>query len=108
MRLDPAQLEELAAMIADRLADHAEARNFVGVTDLARILGCSPDLVYEHADELGALRIGRAIRFDVDEAVRRAHRPLELAPPSLPVIRPTRRAHVSVELLPIKKGRHDP
>lgn len=79
-RLHPADLEELADLLADRLADrlqgvpaaNATAPALVDVKTLAATLGVSPDFVREHAGELGGFRIADAARspwrFDVNQA----------------------------------------
>jgi hypothetical protein len=62
-----------------RLAHEARALAAAGqlltVGQLAAVLAVDESYVYEHADELGALRLGlgpRArLRFDLDEALRR-------------------------------------
>jgi hypothetical protein len=72
--LAPDQLEELAGLIADRLrADRALARGgLVDVHELAALLGVSRSWVYQHATELGAVRLGSGsrprLRFDPEAA----------------------------------------
>lgn len=41
-----------------------------GAREVAHALGVDPKTVYRHADELGAVRIGRRLRFDLDRALR--------------------------------------
>ena len=38
---------------------------------LAATLGCSRGWVYRHADELGVVRVGRALRFDLEVVLAR-------------------------------------
>jgi hypothetical protein len=87
VRLDPADLEQLAALVVgglvDPLADALATRlggvavpaaeePLVTAARLAEMLGVSPAWVREHADELGAVRIGNGsrprLRFDVGRA----------------------------------------
>jgi hypothetical protein len=53
----------------------AQARDLVDAATLAKRLGVSRGFVYEHADELGAFRLGSGprarLRFDVAEALGR-------------------------------------
>jgi hypothetical protein len=91
--------------IADALAERLDRRlQFVDARGLAELLGVSPDVVYERADELGACRLGARLIFDVDEAVRRMRR----IPAAEPVTRGTGRRRSgkrsSVPLLPIRSG----
>ena len=84
------QLDRLADALADRVADRlaeqvadttrvASGRSsLVSAGELAALLGVIRDTVYEHADELGAVRIGDVgegkrprLRFDVDQALER-------------------------------------
>ena len=79
-------LEGLAEIIARRTAElvlealeqrAGTAPNVEALVDaktLADMLGVSRDHVYRHADELGAIRTGGALRFDLDRrpAARRA------------------------------------
>jgi hypothetical protein len=77
VRLPDDQLERLADLIAERLsarpADPPPADcGLVSASVLAERLGCSRAYVYEHADALGAVRLGDGsrgrLRFDVDAA----------------------------------------
>lgn len=118
----PAELlDQLAEAIADRLADKLEGRQAGAVSELldaaalARRLGCSRDWVYEHADALGAIRLGGGRRprlaFDpaqVDAylAARQATRPDPPEPSPTPRTRRGRRQPqaTDVPLLPIRPG----
>jgi hypothetical protein len=79
---------EEAEAVARRVVEllrHERAKTFklVNARELAGLLGVSVDYVYEHAAELGALRLGSGrkarIRFDADTARQalesRRHRP---------------------------------
>jgi hypothetical protein len=74
-RLHPADLEQLADLIAERLAErHAptEPPRLVDAATLAAILGVTRSTIYDRADDLGAVRLGDGpkarIRFDVERA----------------------------------------
>jgi hypothetical protein len=78
-RLHPEDLERLAELVADRLADRLGQGSGVpalaDVKALAAALGVSADFIREHAAELGGFRIADTPRapwrFDVGEARRR-------------------------------------
>jgi hypothetical protein len=55
--LSPQQLQELAGLIADRLAAR-QAGELLDASELAQRINRSRDYVYEHAAALGALRLG--------------------------------------------------
>jgi hypothetical protein len=81
MRLDGDQLEQLADLIAERLARPAsgvQARTLLTAPQLAATLDVDVKSVYRHADELGAIRVGRHLRFDA--AVALAAKPSTPAP----------------------------
>lgn len=77
-RLHPADLEELAARIVERLGTAApaavETPRLVDAASLAERLGVSPAWVRDHAEELGVQRLGTGprprLRFDLDQAVK--------------------------------------
>ena len=77
-RLHPADLERLAALVADHLADRLEqpaaarpAPAMLTAAQVAERFGITPEWVRDHADELGAVRLGDGprprLRFDVAE-----------------------------------------
>lgn len=76
--LAPDQLEQLADLIADRLREaeapaSAPVRGaLVDVHELAALLGVSTSWIYQHAAELGAVRLGSGsrprLRFDPEAA----------------------------------------
>jgi hypothetical protein len=74
IRLEADQLAELAALIAGELRDGPGAEVCNGVTHLvdastlARHLGISRSVVYRRSEELGAVRIGNRLRFDIERA----------------------------------------
>jgi len=69
--------QPLAAAVAPGAASNRKPSNgrapLVDAATLAATLGVSRDFVYEHADELGALRLGNGprarLRFDVERAI---------------------------------------
>jgi hypothetical protein len=67
------QLERLADLIAARLADPptsvAGATDLVTADELARILRVDQKSIYRHAEQLGAIRVGRRLRFDPAKAL---------------------------------------
>jgi hypothetical protein len=66
VRLDPGEAERIAALVAERLRRQPPPR-FVDATALARALSVEREWVYEHASELGAIRLGGPrgrLRFD--------------------------------------------
>src|SRR5205823_629871 len=78
IRLEDDQLERLADLVAERLGRTPSARDpLVDARELARLLGVSRSVVYHHAGDLGAIRIGAGergrLRFDPKVAMRGAH-----------------------------------
>lgn len=80
VRLSDAQLDALADRIAARLAASTADGVLVDAATLARRLGLSRAYVYEHADELGAIRSSKRGRLRFDVAAARA----ALTPPAEP------------------------
>jgi hypothetical protein len=102
IRLDEDQLERLADLIAERLRNAPPVPGpLVDARELARLLGVSRSAVYEHARDLGAIRIGGArgrLRFDPAVAMRTEHAGgLEAMGPPDP---PNRRRRTSREQAP--------
>ena len=115
--LDEGQLEELARLVADRLAGQLEQRRahggLVTAGELAERLGVDRDFVYEHAAKLGARRLGDGpkarLRFDAGEAEQAitclASRRSQAADPAPALASPRRsrrRSGTTVDLLPIR------
>jgi len=70
MRLDPADIEQIARQVADLLAATRAwpAGQFVDAAELSALLGVERDWVYAHANALGAIRLGGPrgrLRFDL-------------------------------------------
>lgn len=82
MNLDAESIEALAEALAPKVAARLAAQpargdgSLVTAATLAQVLGVSRAFVYEHADALGAVRLGQGpkapLRFDV-EAAKAAH-----------------------------------
>jgi len=95
VRLADDQLEQLADMIAERLAARSQhdapADGLLDAGQLARKLGVSVSYVRAHASELGAIRIGTGpkprVRFRADAAAMPAP-----APAATARLRPRRRS----------------
>lgn len=97
--------ERAAAKLAERIGElPAREPSLIDVAEVARRFGVSRDYVYEHSDELGALRLGSGrnprLRFDpskVEQALTAKRSEVEPEPPRRRPRRRSRRA----ELLPI-------
>lgn len=66
MRLDPGEAERIAALVAEAVRREPPAR-FLDAAATARMLSVERDWVYEHAEELGGVRLGGPrgrLRFD--------------------------------------------
>lgn len=124
-RLHPADLDALADLVAERLAEQLAVSRplppVVTADELAGYLGVSRDVIYANADRLGVIRLGEqgpgrrpALRFPLDaEAVEAwRSRPVSENPqPSDPSTdagsAPKRAGRMAkrVDLLPIHDGR---
>jgi len=76
-RLTPAEIEEIADSVVQRVGELLRPRLWLGLVDAADValrLGVHESWVYAHADELGAIRLGdgeRArLRFDLERVAR--------------------------------------
>jgi hypothetical protein len=96
-RLHPDDLERLAVLVAERLAEHLAsatlpaAPSLIDAAEVARRFGVDRSWVYDHADELSAVRLGGGarprLRFDVETvgAALTARRTSEQSPaPEMP------------------------
>ena len=95
IRLDDDQLEHLADLVAERLGRTASAPSpLVDAKELARLLGVSRSVVYHHARDLGAIRIGAGekgrLRFAPAVAMRAAHTSFSTEPTATSPTRPRR------------------
>jgi len=71
--LTDAQLDQLAEGIANRLRTaeiSLPSRGLVDAHTVAQALDVDVKSVYRHSAELGAVRVGRRLRFDLDRALR--------------------------------------
>lgn len=77
VRLDVESIEALAQRLAELIAPREEApgRRLITAEEVARHWGVGRRWVYDHADELGAHRLGAGprprLRFDPDEVAER-------------------------------------
>jgi hypothetical protein len=67
----------LVGAIAERVVESlrtddngSRSLRLVDAHAVAQALGVDPKTVYRHADKLGAIRVGRRLRFDLDQALR--------------------------------------
>ena len=109
--LTPQAVEQVASRVAQMLQRQQqqsaeipgakEQQGFLNVAQLARHLGLNPAWIYEHADELGAIRIGDGpkarIRFDLYTATQalRQHQPGRTQGPATAKPRKPRRSPAS-------------
>lgn len=70
MTLDRGDIEAIAQRLVQLVDQSADRSELVGVVQVARHLGVSGGWVYRNADRLGALRVGRRLRFDLAEVDR--------------------------------------
>lgn len=104
--LDDASVNAIAERVAELLRGEPIGGDLVDATEVARRFSVSRDYVYEHADELGAVRLGdgsRArLRFDpVTVRKRLTHTTVQTYEPQ-PDNRSPVRCKGSIDLLPVK------
>jgi hypothetical protein len=82
VRLDGESIEALASRLAELLAPHEPQRpraQLITAEEVARWWGIGRRWIYDHADELGARRLGGGrrprLRFDPDEVAERLGEP---------------------------------
>ena len=82
LRLDPESIEALARRLAELLTPREEPRTraqLITAEEVARWWGIGRRWVYDHADDLGARRLGGGrrprLRFDPDEVAERLGEP---------------------------------
>jgi hypothetical protein len=82
VRLDPESVEAIARRTAELLSPREPARQraqLITAEEVARWWGISRRWIYDHADELGARRLGGGrrprLRFDPDEVAERLGEP---------------------------------
>lgn len=116
MSIPDADFEQLADRVAELVVEKLEATGapngsggLVDAAEIARRFGVSKHYVYEHADQLGAVKLGSGpkarLRFDPEYVAKALAAPEPaLGPPRRK--RRRRRRGAEVELLPIgPKGR---
>ena len=87
--LDREDIEAIAQLLVQLVDPSADRADLVGVEQVARHLGVSGGWVYRNADRLGALRVGRRLRFDLVEVDRLlAAPPPRHAPPATQAVLP--------------------
>lgn len=102
MSLSEADIEAVALRVATLLQEGREQAELVDAAEIARRFGVSRDFVYDHADDLGVVRLGEGprARLRFDPALVRQQLGTVAAPPS-PKPRPTRRRSKR-SLLPVR------
>lgn len=111
---DLALVEAVAHRLFELLDTRDTPRGLLSVRELAAELGVSIDYVYANSAELGAIRLGRALRFDLEEArLRLTRKRSQASDPSKdgPSTPPRRRrkpqvpngVHQPGEILPLRK-----
>jgi hypothetical protein len=107
VELTPASVEAVAQRVAELLATHEPAR-LVDAAEVARRFSLSREYVYEHATELGAVRLGDGpkarLRFDL-ERVADALTPRPFAPSKAPTRRRPSPTASTTQLLPVGRKR---
>jgi hypothetical protein len=119
--LTPQAIEQIAQRVAQLLHErnHADPRSvparLLDATQLARHLGVTRTWVYEHAQQLGAIRLGTGtkarLRFDLDTAttaIKSLHEQLSTNADNGETPRrgrPRRRQQATIPLLPIHEPR---
>jgi hypothetical protein len=103
MELSDADIEAVATRVADLLRTGQASAELVDATEIARRFGVSRDFVYDHADDLGAVRLGNGpkarLRFDPAKVGRALRKP-----PAKPAPQPRRRrTRRSSSLLPVRE-----
>jgi hypothetical protein len=104
VQLDPESIEAIAQRVAE-LVGEPETVQFINAEEVAHRFGVSREWVYEHAEELGAVRVGRGsrprLRFDVKEVTERFGSLAGSREPQRTKRSAVRRGR-NLELLPIK------
>lgn len=102
MSLSEADIEAVALRVATMLQEGPGQTELVDAAEIARRFGVSRDFVYDHADDLGVVRLGEGprarLRFD-PERVR--HQLGSIAAPPPPKARPSRQRNKRA-LLPVR------
>lgn len=101
MSLSEADIEAVALRVATLLQERPGQTELVDAAEIARRFGVSRDFVYDHADDLGVVRLGEGprarLRFDPERVRRQLG---SIATPLPPKARPSRRNKRA--LLPVR------
>jgi hypothetical protein len=108
VHLDGPSIEAIAVRLAELLRGEAPADELLDAAEVARRFRVSRDWVYEHSEQLGAIRLGRTgegrrprLRFNAARVAEVLA--ADPAPePDRPKRRPRRGPAAEVELLPIR------
>jgi len=115
LKLDPATVDAIAAAVVARLTDAQPdtAPALIDAAEVARRHGVTRSWAYDHAADLGAIRLGTGsrarLRFDPATVAAYLNRGRQdtttAAPPAPPAPdrRPRRIAHPAAPLLPIRR-----
>lgn len=75
VHLDRESVEEIAHCVVELLRGESISGELIDAAEVARRFSVSRDYVYQHADDLGAVKLGDGpkarLRFDPDEAAKR-------------------------------------
>lgn len=109
VHLSPESIEAIAQRVADLLRGEDVAGKLIDAAEVARRFAVSREYVYEHAAELGAIRLGAGpkarLRFGAARvADRLAARPHPVTDPAPKAAKPQARRREAAPLLPIRKG----
>lgn len=99
-QLDPADAEAIAERVVEMLGERTAPSKLVSAAELSRRLGLSRSTVYEKADELGVIRIGRGprarLRFDLNLVAERLETGKQrMSPSTSPQRAAVRRRHAT-------------
>ena len=107
MSLSEAEIEAVATRVADLLKGQQSNAELVDAAAIARLFGVSRDFVYQHADELGAVRLGGGpkarLRFDPARVGRVLRKPPKKTTPASRRHTRRRAARRGSSLLPIRQ-----
>lgn len=107
--LDAATIEAIAERTAELLRNQPATGELVDAAEIARRFNVSREYVYEHAAELGAVRLGHGpkarLRFDPEHAAEALAGPTAADAERAHPRRTRRRRPTSVELLPVGSKR---
>lgn len=106
--LDQTSVEAIARRVVELLRADGAAAELIDAAEVARRFSVTRDYVYEHAEELGAVRLGNGsrarLRFDPVTVREKFTQPVQVREPQRENRPPVRRAGSAVDLLPVKGG----